>query len=264
MTEGEDTEQRFPLPPPPSGKSQPPPPGGGGSSPATQTLPPSLKGRGRTLSPSLKGRGRGWVGQLEPVGSTTRKPTHPQPLPSREGRDAKPWHAAGNLPAQRHPRSNAHQGGGGTEGDGGGGYGTEVSLTSPLRLASASHLPLAGEDQARPHKLFPLPEREGPGVGRPAPARRFDHAEPDPPPTPPFQGGARRRGLARSGQSPALPHSRSNAHQSSPARGGGGTEGDGSGKTRNAGRPSSAPPLAKTARNAAPLDPPEIISHHPR
>ncbi len=31
VTEGEDTEQRFPFPPPPSGKSQPPPPCGGGS-----------------------------------------------------------------------------------------------------------------------------------------------------------------------------------------------------------------------------------------
>ena len=71
---------------PPEATPTNPPPGGGGSSRTTQTLPPSLKGRGR-----------GWVGQLQPVGSTTRNPIHPQPLPSREGRDAEAWHAAGNL-----------------------------------------------------------------------------------------------------------------------------------------------------------------------
>ena len=37
--------------------------------------------------------------------------------------------------------------GGGAEGDGGGGYGTAVTPFLPLRLASASHLPLAGEDR---------------------------------------------------------------------------------------------------------------------
>jgi len=39
------------------------------------------------------------------------------------------------------------QGGGGAEGDGGGGRAAEIFPFLPLRLASASHLPLAGEDQ---------------------------------------------------------------------------------------------------------------------
>jgi len=50
----------------------------------------------------------------------------------------------GVMPAAR--RDPPPPGGGGTEGDGGGGHGTVVIPFLPLRLASASHLPLAGED----------------------------------------------------------------------------------------------------------------------
>ncbi len=49
-------------------------------------------------------------------------------------------------------------GGGGAEGDGGGGPRNRGYLFLPLRLASASHLPLAGEDrefaQYRPQVNF--------------------------------------------------------------------------------------------------------------
>ena len=44
--------------------------------------------------PSLEGRGRGWVGPIEPRRRAMRKPTHPQPLPSREGSKILRHHAS--------------------------------------------------------------------------------------------------------------------------------------------------------------------------
>jgi hypothetical protein len=51
----------------------------------------------------------------------------------------------------------------------GGGHGTEVCVYRPLRLASASHLPLAGEDRNIVYALRTNVGSSGPGIPGNAP-----------------------------------------------------------------------------------------------
>ena len=95
-----------------------------------------------------------WRGRIAKVASGPRRDAyvvrftevHPRKSNARITR-GDPARRHCNTSLQPNPNDPPPQGGGGTEGDGGGGTRSSRFANRPLRLASASHLPLAGEDR---------------------------------------------------------------------------------------------------------------------